>query len=440
MGLILPQITEVGIGGKNIKYYEDLGYNVPKHLSKGVLRYSIGSKIEVNVLDLHSNSNAKVYVKCDCCGELLHIPNQSYNDYKHDDGKYYCKLCAINLFQSGTNHPRYKPDKTDEERLIDRSYPEYKEFVKYVMARDKYMCQCCRKQSGELDVHHLDGYDWCKDKRTDVNNGITLCRNCHYNFHSIYGFGNNTKQQFEEWAKKSIDKFESFDGELPKAKRVYCVEDDSFYEDAISASEYYELHFGTVYNSCNNKRATSNGLHFLWENDYENMSIEEIEEYKSSFANNKKRVICVTTGEIFEQIRHASKKYNVVETSISANCRGKNKSAGKLPDGNPLMWMYYNDYLKKIKSNEEINTTYISKCNKKVICITTGKIFNNIMDASRYYGASNTTISKVCKGLKRYKTSGTLKDGTKLKWMFYDDFLNLSKHEQQNILENAIES
>ena len=78
--------------------------------------------------------------------------------------------------------------------------------------------------------------------------------------------------------------------------------------------------------------------------------------------------------------------------------------------------------------------------NKKVICITTGKIFNNIMDASRYYGASNTTISKVCKGLKRYKTSGTLKDGTKLKWMFYDDFLNLSKHEQQNILENAIES
>ena len=51
-------------------------------------------------------------------------------------------------------------------------------------------------------------------------------------------------------------------------------------------------------------------------------------------------VICVTTGEIFDTIKDAVKKYKVHSTNISQCCRGNIKHTGKLPDGTPLEWQY----------------------------------------------------------------------------------------------------
>ena len=50
-----------------------------------------------------------------------------------------------------------------------------------------------------MSVHHLDGYNWCKEKRTDINNGIVLSKEIHDEFHSLYGRGNNTLDQFIEY-------------------------------------------------------------------------------------------------------------------------------------------------------------------------------------------------------------------------------------------------
>ena len=56
---------------------------------------------------------------------------------------------------------------------------------------------------------------------------------------------------------------------------------------------------------------------------------------------------------------------------------------------------------------------------KKVICITTGKIFDCIKEASKYYKCNN--ISKCCKG--KSKSAGEL-NGIRLQWKYVKDYNN----------------
>lgn len=76
----------------------------------------------------------------------------------------------------------------------------YDNWRKRVFEKDGYCCQCCGNFGVDLDAHHLDGWDWCQEKRLDVSNGISLCRyDCHKDFHSKYGRGKNTRFQYYEY-------------------------------------------------------------------------------------------------------------------------------------------------------------------------------------------------------------------------------------------------
>lgn len=59
------------------------------------------------------------------------------------------------------------------------------------------------------------------------------------------------------------------------------------------------------------------------------------------------KIICLTTREIFDSITEASKGgLASIRPNISACCKGKHKSAGKSEIGEPLIWMYYDEYIK----------------------------------------------------------------------------------------------
>ena len=103
------------------------------------------------------------------------------------------------MLKKGEDNPNYNPNLTDEERAVKRTYTEYGEFVKKVLERDNYTCQLSGKRGGKLEVHHLNSYNWDKEHRTDIDNGITLTKEIHRLFHKIYGKKHNTKEQFEEF-------------------------------------------------------------------------------------------------------------------------------------------------------------------------------------------------------------------------------------------------
>ena len=145
-----------------------------------------------------------------------------------------------------------------------------------------------------------------------------------------------------------------------------------------------------------------------------------------------KKVICITTGKIFNSITEASNYYNV--SHISSCCRGELNSAGKL-NGEPLKWKYLEDYnndFKRRKFSEEAKRKMSEAQSKKVICITTGKIFNSCKEAGSYYNIAPDNVSSCCRGII-YKSVGKL-NGERLKWKYLKDYNN----EFKGILMNPI--
>lgn len=99
--MLITKEVEVGLGAKNIKWYENKGYEIPKIKDKwGKIRIKQGTKIKVEINDLIENSNAKVDIQCDGCGRIINnVLWQNYKKCVKDDGKYYCNICAKNIYK-----------------------------------------------------------------------------------------------------------------------------------------------------------------------------------------------------------------------------------------------------------------------------------------------------------------------------------------------------
>lgn len=80
-----------------------------------------------------------------------------------------------------------------------RKSPEYRDWRKSCFERDSYTCQITNTVAGELQVHHINNFADNQDLRFDVNNGITISKELHELFHSIYGRKNNTREQLDEF-------------------------------------------------------------------------------------------------------------------------------------------------------------------------------------------------------------------------------------------------
>lgn len=369
MGLLSAEV-EMTITSRNATYYENLGYKIPRRINKYKrVVIAVGEKIRVNVCDLPKYSNVKVLVECDCCKKSRILKYCDYLKNLKPNGENYCLHCSLTIINSGENHYLWNPNITEEERIFGRrTIRGYTEFIKAVLHRDNFTCFCCGVHLDNLQVHHLDGYDWCVEKRCEISNGVALCENCHKNFHLIYGRGNNTKEQFEEWIGKSIELLNEYNGELPTAREIYCIEEDKIYKNTQQFCDEHGLKsLSAIHKTCNNALILSKtteqevvptsishmpktikGLHILWFNDYKHMSDDDIERYLKNTESKQLRtpIIRLDTLEVFNSIYMCSEKYKINIETIKKYCSNL-KPYKRRGSGEVFRFMYYEDYLKE---------------------------------------------------------------------------------------------
>jgi len=90
-------------------------------------------------------------------------------------------------------HPCWKPELTDEERQGRRGLFESLMWKETVSRRDNYTCQICGNMRN-LNAHHIFPWATHKDRRFNINNGITLCFECHMFAHEVIRMNNKLKE------------------------------------------------------------------------------------------------------------------------------------------------------------------------------------------------------------------------------------------------------
>lgn len=89
-------------------------------------------------------------------------------------------------------------------KSTSRTYKSIQWAIK-VKERDNYTCQRCGDTDRDMHSHHILGYMDNINRRYDLDNGICLCAECHYEYHRIYGKVGSTISDLIEFCEVNTD-------------------------------------------------------------------------------------------------------------------------------------------------------------------------------------------------------------------------------------------
>lgn len=157
----------------------------------------------------YENAVTKMKYKCKC-GEIAEVTyNQLTRRIKRNVSVGCSKCRNDNISKAnkgreglkGCNNPSWNPNRTNEQRKEERKTAKDYNWKKNVREMYDFTCLKCNYRGGHNVVHHINSYDIHESQRYDIKNGAVLCEKCHKDFHVKYGYGKNTREQFEEWIK-----------------------------------------------------------------------------------------------------------------------------------------------------------------------------------------------------------------------------------------------
>ena len=231
--MILSKTIMVYPGNKRT-YYENKGYDLTPIMhknDKGKLVCILGAKIEVKVFDLPPRSKYKVLCACDNCGKKRWLEYDKMTNLCHDcavkidtykismsnatkgktrtqEQKY--RMRKPRLKYRGENHPNWDDSINQEDRIKQgiksRNTIDYLKWRLDIFYKYCFQCQNCGYFGKKINAHHIESYFYNKELRTDINNGIILCKECHQLFHNTYGKTGTTRIQLEEFLKENKNK------------------------------------------------------------------------------------------------------------------------------------------------------------------------------------------------------------------------------------------
>jgi len=109
----------------------------------------------------------------------------------------------LSVLNSGSNSHLWKGGIYPKHKAI-RKQIEYRLWRDAVFARDNWTCQKTGVQGGRIVAHHVLNFSSYPELRFAIDNGVTLSKEAHNEFHSIYGIKDNTKEQLEEYLSRAF--------------------------------------------------------------------------------------------------------------------------------------------------------------------------------------------------------------------------------------------
>lgn len=300
----------------------------------------------------------------------------------------------------GKNNPAY--GKSPKERLSPEMYKKWREslITNYNFPANKIICI----NTGEI----FDRVGKVAEKYNTSPKNVTNCIIKHqslrihfddYHLYYVFDYYDENKEY------NLIDYCYKY-----SKKSVICLETKEVFWTSNDAGQIMNIPGCSIARVCRKERKGINGYHFMYVKEYIDNGIPKDIEFEM---NNK--IICVTTGEIFNNEVEAGNKYNLSSSGIAKCCNGKSQYNGKI-DNIPLIWQHYNDYL---VSPKDINS--IIKDNS-IHCITTDQYFTSIKAAGEYLNICGNNIYSCCNG--KYHYVGISENGEKLVWERYTHTLN----------------
>jgi len=82
------------------------------------------------------------------------------------------------IYHTGEKSRNWKGGKCQKNQAF-RMTKEYKIWRSRVFERDNWTCQTCQKRGGIIEAHHIKPFIKYPELRVEINNGVTLCKECH---------------------------------------------------------------------------------------------------------------------------------------------------------------------------------------------------------------------------------------------------------------------